>query len=49
MVYLLHMDVKHFFKMLLWLVFMAGIGIGGLVLANHYSKAGTSAPLTSSR
>lgn len=43
------MDVKHFLKMLLGLVCMAAIGIGGLVLANHYSKTGTATSLTSGR
>lgn len=36
------MYAKHFFKMLLGLVLMAAIGIGGLVLADHYSKTGAS-------
>jgi hypothetical protein len=44
------MYVRHFIKMFLWLIVMAGIGIGGLVLANHYSKtsattAGTALPI----
>lgn len=32
------MYTRHFIKMLLWLAFMAIIGVGGLVLANYYSK-----------
>ena len=36
------MYVRHFIKMLVWLVVMAGIGIGGLVLANYYSKDSVS-------
>lgn len=32
------MYVKHFLKMLLGLILMAIIGVGGLVLLNHYSK-----------
>ena len=31
--------VRHFLKMFFWLIVMAAIGIGGLVLANYYSKA----------
>jgi hypothetical protein len=42
------MYVKHFFKMLLGLVLMAAIGIGGLMLADHYStKAGNEASVLS--
>lgn len=36
------MYVRHFLKMLFWLVVMAGVGIGGLVLANYYSKTPTT-------
>ena len=32
------MYVRHFIKMFVWLLVMASIGIGGLVLANYYSK-----------
>ena len=32
------MYVKHFLKMLLGLILMAAIGIGGLFLADYYSK-----------
>ena len=37
------MYAKHFLKMLLALFGMAIIGVCGLVLANHYAKAGGSA------
>ena len=36
------MYVRHFFKMLFGLILMGLIGIGGLVLANHYSKTQAS-------
>ena len=32
------MYARHFLKMFIWLLVMAAIGIGGLVLANYYSK-----------
>ncbi len=32
------MYVKHFLKMFFGLILMAAIGVGGLVLLNHYSK-----------
>ena len=41
------MYAKHFFKMLLGLILMAVIGIGGLLLADHYSKAGQTTGLPS--
>lgn len=31
------MYVRHFFKMLLGLLFMAVLGIGGLLILNYYS------------
>jgi hypothetical protein len=37
------MYVRHFLKMLLLLVVMGGIGIGGLALANYYSKSAAPA------
>ena len=36
------MYAKHFFKMLFGLILMGAIGVGGLVLANHYSKGQTA-------
>ena len=36
------MYVRHFIKMFVWLIVMAAIGIGGLVLANYYSKGSVS-------
>ncbi len=32
------MYVRHFIKMLIGLLFMAALGIAGLVIANHYAK-----------
>ena len=40
------MYARHFLKMLLGLVGMAVIGIGGLLVANHYSKGDTASVTT---